>query len=191
MEFPMTIGGEEVNSLKELKVLAEDNVEAMTVLIDAYWNGDGVPQDFKKVFALCEKAVALNDTQAMIDLGFMYRKGMACEVDLLKCEELTLRAHELGDPEAKHILAEFYIYGMGPVKQDLLKGLQFAYDSIISEEGDDEIASWFGGEESFMEIYEAIKEGLVDETSLNMIAIKLRQDQPEEYRIHEPAGLYD
>ena len=153
MEFPMMIGENEVNSLKELRNLAEGNVEAQMILGDAFCEGDGVPQDFRKAFLLFEKASEKNNSQALLNLGYMYRKGIACDVDLLKAEQLYLKAEALGDEEANGILAEVYIYGMGPVKQDLRKGLEYAYKSVHSEQGDEEVLSWFGGEEAFEQIY--------------------------------------
>lgn len=191
MEFPMIIGEYEVNSLKELRGLAEENTEAQMILGDAFWDGDGVPQDYKKAFSLFEKAAANNNSQALLNLGYMYRKGIACEVDLLKTEQLYLKAAELGDDEANGVLAEVYIYGMGPVKQDLLRGMEYAYKSVHSERGDDEILSWFGGPEAFEQIYEMITEGMLDDNEFRMICQKIRQDQAQEYRQYEPLGLYD
>jgi len=191
MEFPMTIGGQEINSLKELRNLAEENVEAQMILGEAFWEGNGVPQDFKKAFVMFEKASAQDNSQALLNLGYMYCKGIACEVDLLKCEELYLRADALGDEEANGILAEVYIYGMGPVKQDLRKGMEYAYKSVHSEKGDEEILSWFGGEETFEQVYQLITENMLDDTSFRMFCQKLREDQSQEYRKYEPLGLYD
>ncbi len=191
MEFPMMIGENEVNSLKELRNLAEGNVEAQMILGDAFCEGDGVPQDFRKAFLLFEKASEKNNSQALLNLGYMYRKGIACDVDLLKAEQLYLKAEALGDEEANGILAEVYIYGMGPVKQDLRKGLEYAYKSVHSEQGDEELLSWFGGEEAFEQIYKLVTEELLDDNSFRMICQKLRQDQAIEYRQYEPIGLYD
>lgn len=191
MEFPMVIGKCEVNSLKELRDLAKDNTEAQMILADAFWEGDGVPQDYKKAFLLFEKAAAKDNSQALLNLGYMYRKGIACTVDLFKAEQLYLKAAELGDDEADGVLAEVYIYGMGPVKQDLCRGLEYAYKSVHSERGDDEILSWFGGPDAFEQIYEMITGGMLDDNSFRMFCQKLRQDQSPEYRKYEPAGLYD
>lgn len=191
MNFPMMIGENEIYSLKELRDLSLDNAEAQMILADAFWDGDGLPQDYKKAFALFEKAAAKGNSQALLNLGYMYRKGIACEVDLLKAEQLYLEAKELGDDEADGVLAEVYIFGMGPVKQDLLKGLDYAYKSIHSEKGDDEILSWFGGPEAFEQIYEMVTEGMLDDNALRMICQKLRQDQSPEYKQYEPEGLYD
>lgn len=192
MDFPMMIGEHEVNSVKELRNLAEENSEAQKILGEAFFEGDGVPQDYRKAFSLLEKAAAAGNSQALLDLGYMYRKGIACEVDLLKAEQLYLKAEELGDDEADGILAEVYIYGMGPVKQDLLRGLEYANRAVHSERGDDEILGWFGGMEAFEKIYEVITGGMLDDNAFRMYCQKLRQDPAQdEYRKYEPIGLYD
>lgn len=191
MEFPMMVGEYEVNSLKELRNLAEENTEAQLILADAFWEGDGVPQDYKKAFMLSEKLAAKDNSQGLLNLAYMYCKGIECEVDLLKAERLYLRAAELGDPEAYGMLAEVYIYGMGPVKQDLFRGLEYAYKSVHSERGDDEVLAWFGGPESFEAVYEMIMGGALDDNALRMYCQKLREDQSPHYRQYEPDGLYD
>ena len=191
MLFPMMVGQNKVNSLKELRELGETNMDAQMILGDAFWEGDGVPKDFKKAFYYFEKAAQKNNSQALLNLGYMYRKGIACEVDLLKAERFYLQADKLGDEEANGILAEVYIFGMGPVKQDLRKGLMYAYKSVHSPKGDDEILSWFGGAESFEQIYGLIMGDGLDEASFRKICKKIRQDQSPEYRQYEPKGLYD
>ena len=189
MDFPIMIGEEEVCSMKELRALAEENTEAQRILGEAFWEGDGVPQDYRKAFNYFEKAAERNDSQALLNLGFMYRKGIACEVDLLKAEELYLRADALGDDEANGILAEVYLFGMGPVKQDVKKGLEYAKKSV--EAGDDELLEWFDGEEAFEAIYNAITQNMMDDNSYRAFCQKLRQDQSPEYQQYEPEGLYD
>ncbi len=191
MLFPMMVGQKQVNSLKELRELGETDVDAQMILGDAFWEGDGVPKDFKKTFYYFEKAAQKNNSQALLNLGYMYRKGIACEVDLLKAEQLYLQADKLGDEEANGALAEVYIFGMGPVKQDLRKGFEYAYKAVHSQKGDDELLSWFGGAEDFEKIYELIMEGGYDDATFRKICERLRQDQSPEYRQYEPAGLYD
>jgi TPR repeat protein len=51
--------------------------------------------------AWLEKAVALNDTEAMLELSLWYRDGRAGPQDIAKAFELVTRAAELGDGQAR------------------------------------------------------------------------------------------
>ena len=194
MDFPMTINGEEVTNLKELRALAETSGPAQVILAEAFFHGDGVPQDFKKAHYYCEKAVENGESQGMLDLAFLYRKGIEVDIDYLKEEELNLRAAACGDEEAYGFLAETYLCGRGPVKQDLIKGLEYLYKAINSKYGDshDDLLSLFGGKEQFLSIYSAIVEyNAVDEYILRRICSDLRTEQTEEEKKRIPEGLYD
>ncbi len=191
MKFPVVVDKKIINSISELKEFAEKNTKAQMLLGDAYWNGKGVPQSYKEAFEYYQKAANNNDSQAMLNLGHMYRKGIACEVDLLKCESLYLNAEALGDDEANGLLAEIYIYGMGPVKQDLRKGLIYARKAVDSPKGDPEILKWFGGEDAFNVIYEEIMGNGISDEDYRLYSNAIREDQSLEYRKYEPVGLYN
>ena len=191
MEFPVEIDGEELYSMRELRAKAETNGEAQVMLGEAFFTGDGVPQDYRKALLYFQKAVENGESQGMLDLAMMYRKGIAVDVDLLKTELLCLMAYECGDREALGALAEMYIFGMGPVKQDLKKGMEYAYKAIHYRELRSSILSWFGGLDDFMEFYNAISQAEPDDVGLRMLGQQLRQSQSPEYKRYEPVGLYD
>lgn len=192
MEFPIIIDGKKLYSLRELKDMAETNGKAQVFLGEAFFNGDDVPQDYRKAFSYFTKAVEKGESQGMMDLAYMYRKGFAGEVDLLKTERYYLKAYHCGDEEALGALAEMYVFGMGPVKQDLKKGMEYAYKAIFSETmPNKEVCSWFGGEDDFLMMYQMITSGALDDNTMHMICQKFREDQSPEYKIYEPDGLYD
>ena len=41
-----------------------------------YYNGDSVPQDYKKAFAWCTKAAEQGDSESQYKLGRMYDRGV-------------------------------------------------------------------------------------------------------------------
>lgn len=191
MEFPVEIDGEELNTLRELRDKAQTNSKAQVMLGEAFFTGDGVPHDYRKALSYFEKAADNGDSQGMLNLAYMYRKGISVDVDLLKTEQLCLRAYECGDKEALGALAEMYIFGMGPVKQDIQRGMGYAYKAIHYRQLHDAVCGWFGGEEEFINMHAVIASCDPEDVRLHMLGQKLRQDQSPEYKKYEPEGLYD
>lgn len=192
MTFPMKVGSKVVNSKMELRQLAETDPIAQNLLTRAFFEGDGFPKDPKKAFYYACLGAEQKYSQSVLDLAYLYRKGIGCERDLLKAEQLYLEAERLGDDEAYNSLAEMYLFGMGPVKQDLLRGLDYVQKGIQSSCGMHSMLEVLGfSKEEFEFFYEQIKEGNIDGDELDELASILLKDQPEEYRVYEPAGLYD
>lgn len=170
-------------NIDEIIRLAKTDAEAQNLLCDAYWYGDVVEKDVKKSFYYAEKAAAQNHTQAMISLSFHLKKGHGCERDFERAEDLLLRAAQMGDADAYGSLAEMYLFGMGPIEQNLEEAFYYM-DKMIEEDAEDkeEVLGWFGlSEEQFAVFYAKYLDGEIEEDRIKMMEEELKKGQPEEY----------
>ena len=170
-------------NVEEIIRLAETDAEAQNLLCEAYWYGDVVEKDLKKSFFYAEKAAAQNNTQAMINLSFYLRKGIECKRDFERAEDLVLRAAQMGDSDAYGDLAEMYLFGMGPIEQNLDEAFYYM-DKMVEADAKDkeEVLGWFGlSAEQFAVFYAQYLDGEIDEDRIKMMEAELKKGQPEEY----------
>lgn len=182
MEYPLMVGDVVVNSRSELLKLGETNLDAQIMLIDAFYLGEGMPRDYKKAVYYAEKAVEHKHTQSMINLSFFYRKAIGCKRDVLSAEKLLLEAEKLKDDEAYAWLAEMYLYGMGPVKQDTEKAFDYVYKALNSSFDSEFLLEDLNcSRDEFMMLYKKMKAGEIPKEILNQITMRLRSDSLDEY----------
>lgn len=170
-------------NVEEIIRLAETDAEAQNLLCEAYWYGDVVEKDLKKSFFYAEKAAAQNNTQAMINLSFYLRKGIECKRDFERAEDLVLRAAQMGDSDAYGDLAEMYLFGMGPIEQNLDEAFYYM-DKMVEADAKDkeEVLGWFGlSEEQFAVFYAKYLDGEIEEDRIKIMEEELKKGQPEEY----------
>ncbi|MBP3617445.1 MAG: SEL1-like repeat protein [Lachnospiraceae bacterium] len=170
-------------NIDEIIRLAKTDAEAQNLLCEAYWYGDVVEKDLKKSFFYAEKAAAQNNTQAMINLSFYLRKGIECKRDFERAEDLVLRAAQMGDSDAYGDLAEMYLFGMGPIEQNLDEAFYYM-DKMVEADAKDkeEVLGWFGlSEEQFAMFYAKYLDGEIEEDRIRLMEDELKKGQPEEY----------
>ncbi|MCX5467024.1 tetratricopeptide repeat protein [Acinetobacter nematophilus] len=71
-----------------------------------------------------QRKAALNQKQALFDLGYLTQTGQGVEQNLAKAIELYKRASDLGHRSANHNLGLIYFYGKG-VRQDYLESAKW------------------------------------------------------------------
>lgn len=102
------------------QVPAEEGIEDANVLFEmaqSYNQGDGVPQDLEKGFALMKKAAIKGLGAAQISLGLCYANGEGVGRDNLEAEKWWRKAADQGLAEAQHNLGVLYYGGDdGPKK---------------------------------------------------------------------------
>eukprot|EP01080_Neovahlkampfia_damariscottae_P005997 gene5997-9995_t len=126
---------------RDLFILAsegEDDKRSMTTLATFYLTGVGGEKNFKKAIELFEKAVSLNHTVAMNQLGLIYISGgkqdpndksdYLMTPDPKKAFDLFSKSANLGDPQGMLNLAWIYLNGMGVEKNPEL-GMKYLMDA--------------------------------------------------------------
>ena len=91
-------------------------VRAIGTLADALLTAPGDQRDIAGGLALYERAVALGDTGAMVDLGLLYDKGEVVPADDARETALYRMAADLGDANAMELLGWQYSHGEGVAK---------------------------------------------------------------------------
>jgi len=98
-EFNDSSVAEEVRSCQDD---AENGVvEAQVRLADAYYDGDGVPQDFAEATRWTRKAAEQGDSSAQYNLGLAYYTGEGVPQDYAEAALWYRRAAEQGDESAQ------------------------------------------------------------------------------------------
>ena len=82
----------------------------------AYYNGDGVEQDYDKAVKLLNKAAKKGCNDARLQLGVLYYTGEIVEQDYDEAEKLFRKAADDGDATAQYNMGVLYENGNG-VKQ--------------------------------------------------------------------------
>jgi hypothetical protein len=78
--------------------------EAISYLGDCYRDGDpdfGIVKNAKKAAKIYRRAVELDDVDAMVRLGEMYREGLGVKLDKKKASQLFRTAADRGDAVAQ------------------------------------------------------------------------------------------
>ena len=75
-------------------------MHSQALLGRAYYEGVGVPRDYRTALIWLNKAVAQNSADAMFILGLMYENGRGVYQDVPKAQELFDKAAALGQRDA-------------------------------------------------------------------------------------------
>jgi TPR repeat protein len=81
-------------------------LEAMSLLGDAYGHGNGVTQDDRLALKWYQKAAAAGDAQAMYNAGLMYESGKGAPRDLKQARDWYQKSADAGNESARERLAE-------------------------------------------------------------------------------------
>lgn len=104
--------------------LAENNnANALNLLGNCYFYGNGVKQDYKKAVEWYQKAADLGYAVAMRNLGNCYYNGNGVKQDYKKAVEWWQKAADLGDAAAMANLGNCYYDGNG-VKRNYKKAVE-------------------------------------------------------------------
>jgi TPR repeat protein len=106
------------------KAADQGNIDARVSLADAYYNGRGVKQDFKKSFALYSQA-AQNHSYAAYMLGIQCMDGSGVDKDVAAGFSWLLRSAGLNFDEAQLGVARSYAAGIGVAKDDVAAEVWF------------------------------------------------------------------
>jgi len=85
--------------------------------------GSGTVQDFAAAKLWFEKAAAQDNVGAMEELGFLYERGLGCDVDIPKAKEWYEKAAEKGNAAAMVGLGKMYFRGYDGIAQDYAQSL--------------------------------------------------------------------
>lgn len=108
-------------ALRLLRPLAETgNPEAMTILGEIFYKGQGVPQDYAEAARWYRKAAQQGDAHAMANLGLMNDLGQGMPQDYAEAGTWYRKAAEQGEPLAMAGLGEIFYHGLG-VPQDYVQ----------------------------------------------------------------------
>ena len=91
----------------------QGDVIAQTSLAERYYDGEGVPQNYKKAVEWYEKAANKGDAQSQFNLGVMYADGKGVPQDYQKALEWYQKAANQGDADVQHLLGIMYKNGDG------------------------------------------------------------------------------
>ncbi len=116
------------NHTKALTLLkscvAKEDTKALLLTGKLYLKQNTLEED-KKAFLAFEKAAELGDDFAMTELGVLYKYGRGCKLNYKKAQQYFEKAAELGNSKAAYCLGYMYLKGLGTVKQDYNKTVQW------------------------------------------------------------------
>jgi len=98
------------------------NADSQTQLGDAYYNGNGLEQDYLKAFQWYLKAAEQGHCEAQYNVAFAYANGIGTQNDMGKAIEWYSTSADQGVALAQYILAKILINGQH-IAQDYSKGL--------------------------------------------------------------------
>ncbi len=97
-------------SLQELETAANHNdIDAQIELADYYYE----QQDFHNAKIWYEKAAAQHNSEALLQLGFMYDEGLGVEQDYIQARKFYQESALLGNASSQFNLAYMYDEGLG------------------------------------------------------------------------------
>jgi membrane-associated protease RseP (regulator of RpoE activity) len=79
----------------------------------AYYNGNGVPKDWRKSFDLSLEGAIQGDIGGERNLGVAYGRGIGVHPNMAKCLAWYLKAARQGDPDSQMYYAKFNQFGVG------------------------------------------------------------------------------
>ncbi len=97
-------------------------------LASRYFQGAGVPQDYKEAATWYERAAARGHARAQLRIGFLYEHGLGVSQDYRRAFEYYQAAADQGQATAANNLASLYFFGQGVKKNygEALRWYQFA-----------------------------------------------------------------
>ena len=98
---------------QQLAKARSGDAEAMFVVADAYFYGDGVEKDMPQSFAWTKKAADAGLPKAMFTLALAYKNGVGVEKDISQFFAWTKKAADANFPKAMFNLAIAYKDGLG------------------------------------------------------------------------------
>ena len=109
-------------SIQELQAMAKaGGVKAQVNLGNAYFNGTGIAQNYRKAFYWFEQAANSNNIVAIGNVGYFYLKGFGVvSINYVKAYKLIKDAADYGVPSALNNMGLIYDNGFGqPVNHEL------------------------------------------------------------------------
>lgn len=104
----------------ELKPRAEQGDAKSQVLLGTlYYDGLGVPRDFKEALKWFKLSVQQGDADAQLFLGRMYHRGLGVPQNYHEAHQLYRLSAEQGDADAQYNLGVMYKYGQS-VDEDII-----------------------------------------------------------------------
>jgi len=110
----------------------QGDADAQFNLGSMYYQGKGVPKDYKQAYAWFTKAAEQGDADAQFNLGFMYNKGEGVPKDYKQAIYWYTKAAEQGDPLSQFNLGLMYYEGQG-VPKDYIQ--TYAWWNIAASQG--------------------------------------------------------
>ncbi|MEN6445911.1 MAG: tetratricopeptide repeat protein [Candidatus Cloacimonas sp.] len=112
------------NNIDVLIAAAEEgNADAQNQLGDAYYNGDGLEQDYTKAFEWYFRAAKQGHALAQYNVAFAYANGLGTQKNMEKAIEWYGKSADQGVALAQYVLGEIMIDGQH-IAQDFSKGLE-------------------------------------------------------------------
>ena len=110
---------------KNRKYLYSDDI-AMNMFGLIYTLGDeeGLPADYKEALIWFKKAAEMGNTDAMINIGDMYKEGYGVPEDYSEAMRWYKKAAELGDTDAMSTVGDMYKDGKG-AERDLSEAMRW------------------------------------------------------------------
>jgi TPR repeat protein len=109
-------------------------IETHYAIAMLYWQGQGVPRDFRKSYEWLLKAANLNHAGAQTKLGYLYTDGVAVPRDFNMAFEWYSKAAKQGDIDGQYNLGIFYLNGWGTEQDTTMAKMYLAAASALGDE---------------------------------------------------------
>ena len=130
--------GDYATALHEWKPLAEQgDSRAQFFLGLMYYNGKGVPQDYKEAVKWFSLSAEQGDSEAQFNLGIMYDEGQGVPQDYKEAVKWWKLSAEQGDADAQNNLGVMYHDGQGALQDDVRAHMWY---NIAASNGDETAA---------------------------------------------------
>jgi uncharacterized protein len=110
----------------------QGDIIAQGILGGIYYNGEGVPQDYKQAVYWYKKSADQGDAIAQYDLGIMYYNGEGVPQDYKQAVYWYKKSADQGYAKAQYNLGIMYYYGEG-VTQNYKKA--YVWESLAAIQG--------------------------------------------------------
>jgi hypothetical protein len=109
-------------------------VETHYAIAMLYWQGEGVPRNFRKSYEWLLKAANLNHAGAQAKLGYLYTDGVAVPRNFNMAFEWYSKAAMQGDIDGQYNLGIFYLNGWGTEQDTTMAKMYLATASAQGDE---------------------------------------------------------
>jgi TPR repeat protein len=130
---PSVFCGDFENTLKKAD---KGDAKAQINLGDMFYDGKGVPKDYKKALHWWAKAAEQGNAEAQYNLGWMYQNGKGVPQNYKQAAYWFTKAAEQGDAEARAGLGMLYYEGQGVPKD---YKLSYVWFSLATAQGYEEV----------------------------------------------------